>query len=501
MNKATSCAGKTYDLVVIGGGINGVACARDAAGRGLNVLLIEKSDLASHTSSSSSKLIHGGLRYLAQYHFKLVFEALKERRLLHKNASYMVHPLEFIYPTHGGYLHQKYVHIGMKLYDLFSLSDSLPSSRALKGSQLGPHLKAQYKYGFSYYDCQTDDARLVITVAKDAHQKGATLLTRTSFLQAKRLRDHWQCQIQSRYDKQPINVNCKAIINAAGPFANDVVDTLGQKTPYRLSFVKGSHIVIPNHLNLNHAYILEQPDKRVVFITPYENHFLMIGTTDVSLPTKQEHYHIAPDETEYLVQSYNRYFQQSIQRQHIIHSWAGVRPLIDSQNNSASTLSRDFKIECQSNQQNELPLLNIWGGKLTAHRLVAERCMHELKPYFSSMRLDWTENAFLPGANAHSTDENINTLHKQFSWLPLPLIKTYYLRYGMDTCTVLQGCHTIKDLGPEFDHGLYAKEVAYMVKHEWARTTEDILWRRSKLGLIIEPEAARALKDYLGTLT
>lgn len=489
------------DLLIIGGGINGCGVAADAAGRGLSVVLCEKDDLAFATSSASTKLIHGGLRYLEQYNFKLVREALKEREILMKKAPFLIHPIEIVLP-HNHLLRPVFmIRIGLWLYDHLHSGRSLPASKKLKLSEAteGQPLKSKYKIGFSYSDCQTDDARLVVLNAIAARENGAKILTRTNFKSAHRKEGHWIAELHDETQNEDFTIKAKAIVNASGPWVTDVINDVGDVTTENsIRLVKGSHIVVPKLYEGTQAYILQNPDRRVVFTIPYKNKFTLIGTTEVAFEGNPNQAAISNVEINYLCDTINRYFTKELTGEEVVWSYAGVRPLYDNKASTASELSREYHLEVEDDH-GSAPMLSVFGGKITTYRTLAEAVLKKLKPYFPNMGKSWTANETLPGGDCDglSYAEFIVSLGEQYPWLPAHLVHRYAASYG-DLChAILADTDSIDALGKHFGAGLYEKELKYLVQNEWAQTVDDCIWRRSKLGLFLTSEEIETIKSYL----
>lgn len=476
------------DLFIIGGGINGVAIAADAAGRGLSVTLCEKHDLASGTSSASTKLIHGGLRYLELYEFNLVRKALREREILLKRAPFLIKPLEFILP------HEKHLRPAWLIRSGLFLYNHLVKRRSLRGAKSiqlqkdprGQALLSRFKQGFSYYDGFTDDARLVILNALSAKSNDATILTRTEFISAEREDDRWKIQLKNRITQQIFYRYAKALINAAGPWINQI-----GLTNFDIKLVKGSHIVVPKLYNGNFAYILQREDERVVFAIPYQENFTLIGTTDVLFSGDLDEVDITPEESRYLLDTVNRYFKKQTHEHDIKWSYAGVRCLQNEADESPSKITRDYKLEIET-ADDKLPLLTVIGGKITTHRLLAEDVLTKLKPFFREIGPSWTATHVLPGA-----EFSYENFKATYSWLPTHLADRYANNYGSLAYLLLGNASSLSDLGDYFSNELYEKEINYLITYEWAKTHEDILWRRTKLGLFFSEEDTNTLKNYL----
>lgn len=486
------------DLLIIGGGINGTAIAADAAGRGLSVILCEKNDLASGTSSASTKLIHGGLRYLEQYDFKLVREALREREILLKTAAHLVHPLEFILPYEKNLRPAWMIQCGLFLYDHLYLGNSLPRSKKIK---LDPKiLKQNIETGFSYFDCQTDDARLVIANAQRAASHGALILPHTECVSAQRHQHAWQIELFNNNTQQKITVTAKVVINAAGPYAADVLTRIFKlNSSGKFHLDKGSHIVVPKLYPEQQAYLLQNNDGRVIFVIPYQDQFSLIGTTDNDNSTELEHPIITPEEINYLCNAVNNHFSKTITPKDIVWSYSGVRALYDVKNTVAAKLSREYHLDLNTEQA---PLLTVYGGKLTTFRSLAEHVLAKLKNYFPKMGKAWTANTAIPGSdfNGLSLQQFIKKIQRQFPELPKSLLQRYVLTYGSNSIKLLNNAQQLSKLGQHFGADLYESEIKYLIENEWAQTANDILWRRTKLGLMITEGEKQKLICWLGLI-
>lgn len=484
------------DLFIIGGGINGTAIAADAAGRGLSVTLCEKNDLSSGTSSASSKLIHGGLRYLEFYEFGLVKKALHEREVLLNRAPHLISPLEFVLPYEKHLRPAWMIRIGLFLYDHLAKRRLIPGSKSvsfktdIRGKGLLPHLEK----GFSYYDCFTDDTRLVITNALSAKENGARILPRHAFLNATRENDHWKIEIKNLKNDEISIYYAKALVNVAGPWVKEIQNQIQTTMQFDIQLDKGSHIVVPKIYEGDFAYILQNSDNRIVFAIPYHNQYTLIGTTDVEYKGDLNQVSISTDEEEYLCKLINQYFKKSIQPKDILWSYAGVRCLQAESGehaHSAATASRDFKFLIDD--KDHLPLLTIIGGKLTTHRTLAEDAVNKLKSYFPTMKPAWTANSPLPGGNMPDFEIFYQVFKKKYSWLPQALAYRYAKMYGTRVDLLLKNAACIDDLGKDYSQGLYQIEIDYLRQEEWAETMEDVLWRRTKLGLEYSHEELKSL--------
>lgn len=497
----------TADLFIIGGGINGTGIAADAAGRGLKVVLCEADDLASGTSSWSSKLIHGGLRYLEQYEFKLVREALKEREILLQKAPHLVQPLPFILPYDTRLRPKWLIRAGLFLYDHLGGKQSMPKSKQidLQHTAYGKALKNSFKTGFRYYDCRVDDARLVTLNAITAKTHGAEIFTRTPCVQTKRCDEHWEAILKPE-NAEAFTVQAKSIINAGGPWVSSILhEVIDTESKANVNLVKGSHIVVPKLYEGDFAYILQNDDKRIVFTIPYlfegiqTNKYTLIGTTDLAYQGERRKISISEEETEYLCNIIKTYFKKPIQKSDILWSYAGVRPLFDDNADNPSKVTREYHLELED-WQGKTPLLSVFGGKITTFRKLAEDALSKLARYFPEMRPSWTAKSKLPGGEIKNFETFYIQLHTQFPFLTKE--HTYRLAnsYGSIALTFLENCKTVADLGRHFGADLYACEVHYLLDNEWAKTADDIIWRRTKLGLGLTEMEVKSLGEYLANL-
>ena len=487
------------DLLVIGGGINGAGIARDAAGRGLKVTLVEMADLASATSGWSSKLIHGGLRYLEQYEFRLVREALMEREVLLKLAPHIIRPLMFVLPHDSSMRPVWMIRTGLWLYDHLGGRVTLPGSKAVgfPHLQYSAGLKPDFRSGFVYSDCRVDDARLTLVNAISAREKGATVLTRTRFESARRVDGVWEAVVR-RASGEGLTLRARAIVNAAGPWVAKVldgVDVEGVKASVRL--VKGSHIIVPKVHSQGHAYILQNPDKRVVFVIPYEGRYSLVGTTDVAVPTVEAAARISDEEVDYLLAAADRFLAKPLARSDVVSSYAGVRPLFDDGSANPSQVTRDYVLKLNQ-ADGRAPLLTIFGGKITTYRRLAEEAMERLQPFFPGLMPSWTATEPLPGGNVSHFNAYRDDMHAKHDRLGRELVEAVVRRHGSRAPLVLGEAKSLEDLGRNFGAGLTEREVEYMRAQEWAMSADDILWRRSKCGLHMTEGERQALRTYLG---
>ena len=491
-----------YDIAIIGGGVNGCGIARDAAGRGLRVLLAEKDDLASGTSSASSKLIHGGLRYLEHYEFSLVRESLKEREILWVLAPHIIRPLRFVLPCHRAMRPAWLIRLGLFLYDHLGGRKKLKASRMLdlRKDTAGAPLKAEYVRGFEYSDCAVDDARLVVLNALDAASRGARIKVRTKVTGAVRQGDNWQITLQERGSGQSERIKARVLVNAAGPWVGEMAaKSSGSGTASSsLRLVKGSHIVVPRLHDDSRAYILQNHDGRIIFVIPYAEDFTLIGTTDVDVPGGPGKVEASAEEIEYLCKAVNIYFNKPLSSSQIIWSFAGIRPLYNDGGASAQETTRDYVLDLQGAGR-PAPLMNIYGGKITTYRELAEDVMGKLHEYFPELKGNWTANRPLPGGDfdCEGLEDLLRGFSERYPFLPEALARRLCHAYGTRAGLVVDGAGDLAGLGPHFGAGLYAAEVRYLQDHEWAMSTEDILWRRSKLGLYMSPEEVAGLTRWL----
>lgn len=491
----TESVSELYDIAVIGGGINGVGIAADAAGRGLSVFLCERDDLASHTSSASSKLIHGGLRYLEHYEFRLVREALAEREVLLAKAPHIVKPMRFVLP-HRPHLRPAWmIRAGLFLYDHLGKREKLPASRSLRFGD--SPLKPAIRRGFEYSDCWVDDARLVVLNAMAAREKGAHIHTRTRCLSAKRAGVIWHVELQ-RQDGSRFSLRAKALVNAAGPWvAQFIGENLQQRSPYGIRLIQGSHIIVPRLYEGEQAYIMQNEDRRIVFAIPYLDRYTMIGTTDREYHGDPAKVRISEEETVYLLGVANAHFRTQLTAKDVLHTFAGVRPLCDDESDNPSAVTRDYTLSLAA-EQKQAPLLSVFGGKLTTYRKLAESAMAQLKPYFPEMGASWTATSPLPGGEEMGSAEALtDELLAKLQGIDVALAKRWATLYGSRVWRMLGGARSVEELGEDLGQQLYAQEVDYLRREEWANEVEDILWRRTKLGLAFSETQKERLQHYL----
>ncbi len=488
-----------YDLLIIGGGINGTGIARDAAGRGLSVLLVEKDDLGAHTSSASSRLIHGGLRYLEHYDFRLVSEALAEREVLLRMAPHIIHPLRFILP-HAAHLRPAWViRAGLFLYDRLGGRSSLPRSKgvSLRRGALAEILQPQFTRGFEYHDAWADDARLVALNARGAADKGATIRTHTVCTAAHRAGGHWNVALLDQHQRKTFNVTARAIVNAAGPWAERVVNDV-TRTPAsgRLRLVKGSHIVVGKLYEGDHAYILQNEDKRIAFLLPYLPGLTVIGTTDLPVDDPDVESKSSPQETAYLLDVASRYLRNDARLSPVLDSWAGVRALYDDGESDPSAITRDYRLILDDDAP---PLLSVFGGKITTYRKLAEQAFERLARWFPNAGPAWTAREPLPGGDlgGQRHETFIIAMQRRYAGLDPNLVAALAMRHGAIVAVILGQAKTMTDLGEHFGGNLYAIEVRYLHDHEWAANAEDVLWRRTKEGYAFTASQVERLSEWM----
>lgn len=494
------------DVLIIGGGINGAGIARDAAGRGLSVVLCEKDDLAGHTSSASTKLIHGGLRYLEHYAFGLVRKALIEREVLLRSAPHIMWPLRFVMPHDKRQRPAWMIRAGLLLYDALAKRELLPGSGRidLRSHPAGALLKPMFSKGFIYSDGWVDDARLVVLNVLDAAEKGAKIFTHARCTAARHEGAHWHADV-SHVSGQTTHIAARCLVNAAGPWAahflQDVARRPGGKS---LRLVKGSHIVVKKLFDHPFAYIFQSPDGRVVFAISYEHDFTLIGTTDMAYQGDPNAVAIDDAEVAYLCGLTARYFQKPVQASDVVWSYSGVRTLLEYGASKASEVTRDYKLDFNDEGA---PLLSVFGGKMSTFRKLAEEAVDLIAPQLGNMRNGWTASACLPGGDLYGPipqnravleyDGYVHETQRQYAWLPAALIARYVRSYGTRVHRLLAGRDKLADMGEAFAQGLYAAELDYLMRVEWATCAADILWRRSKLGLHVPDGTSQKIDKWI----
>jgi glycerol-3-phosphate dehydrogenase len=492
------------DALIVGGGINGAGIARDLAGRGLRVMLVEQDDLASHTSSCSTKLIHGGLRYLEHYEFSLVRKALAERELLLRCAPHIMWPLRFVMPHDAAMRPVWMIRAGLFLYDHLARREFLPASETVRLAQheAGAPLKAQFQRGFVYSDAWVDDARLVLLCAMDAANRGATIHTRCRCEQARQVDGAWQADLVHA-DGRRETVRARALVNAAGPWAAKVLGRTGATAAKALRLIKGSHIVVRKRFDHPHAYILQNPDGRIIFIIPYEGDFTLIGTTDVEWqgePGAAGAAQIEDTEIAYLCEQASRYLRQSVLPSEVVWSYAGLRPLLDDEAGNPAAVTRDYRLELDSQGA---PLLSVWGGKITTFRKLAEEAAQLLCGALGSTAPAWTASAKLPGGDftgwvepSGRPDTDAQRFVQALAQRAPQVAAGTRARWARSYGALVQHLLAAPSLGAEVAPGLHEAELHYLRQHEWARTVDDVLWRRSKLGLHLGAAGRVAVDDW-----
>ncbi len=486
-----------FDLMIIGGGVNGAGIARDAAGRGLRVLLVEKGDLAGATSSASSKLVHGGLRYLEYGEFRLVREALGEREVLLRNARHIVRPMRFVLP-HDARLRPRWmIRAGLFLYDHIGGRRELPGTEAvdLAHHPYGAPLRHGLRTGFVYSDCWVDDARLVVLNAVDARRRGAEILTRTELIDARRDGAWWRAHLAGSAGAR--EVAASLLVNAGGPWVDDVLQRCGIAKPRaELRLVKGSHIVLDRLYDGEQAYLLQNDDRRVIFVLPFAGAYTIIGTTDIPYQGAPGRVAIDVAETDYLCRAASSWLARPVTPRQVIWNYAGVRPLHDDHASNAAAVTRDYRLEIDAAGA---PLLSVYGGKITTYRRLAEHALEKLQRFLGGMRGPWTATAPLPGGDL--PPGGVAALASELSaahpWLAPSTASRLAQSYGSEARRLLDGAGDKADLGVDFGAGLTQREVDWLCREEWAVTAEDVLWRRSKLGLRLDAAQQGTLAAYL----
>ncbi len=489
----------TYDLFIIGGGVNGCGIARDAAGRGLKVFLAEQGDLASGTSSASTKLIHGGLRYLEHYEFRLVREALIEREVLLNAAPHIIWPLRFVLPHHKGLRPWPILRLGLFLYDHLGGRKILPGTRSvnLRSDVTGKPLKDEYTRGYEYSDCWVEDARLVVLNARDAEAKGAVIRTRTKCTSARRVDGAWELTVAGP-DGAEEKVRARALINSAGPWVSQVLGAVvGRNDPDKIRMVKGSHLVVDKLYDHDRCYIFQNADGRICFAIPYEKDFTLIGTTDEDHkgdPGKPE---ISQAETDYMLRAVSEYFRKPVTRDNVRWAYSGIRPLYDDGASKAQEATRDYVLKLD-HPEGGAPLLSVFGGKITTFRKLAESAMEKIEPFFPQMGKPWTESATLPGGDFPFAEagQRIAALSREYPFLAPSNAQRLFRAYGTEAGKILEGARSQADLGQSFGP-LSEREIDWLRRKEWAVSADDILWRRSKLGLHMSRQEQDALQHYM----
>ncbi len=500
MTDLSPAAEYDYDVVVVGGGINGAGIARDAAGRGLSVLLAEKDDLAEHTSSASTKLIHGGLRYLEHYDFMLVRHALQEREVLLTAAPHIIWPLRFILPHHRSLRPRWLIRLGLFLYDHIGGRKLLPKSHSvnLKVHPSGEPLKTEFTHGFEYSDCWVQDARLVVLNAMDAAQRGCDVRVRTEVTDLVRHDGYWTIHLNDKNNNHASSVTARVVVNASGPWVEKTLDLDKEHDArYATRLVKGSHIVVPKLFDHPYTYIFQNADNRIIFAVPYEQDYTLLGTTDMEVGDEPGAVQIDASEIEYICAAASEYFDKPVDVNEVVWSYSGVRPLYDDASSNASKVTRDYKLDYDTRKG--APVLSVYGGKITTYRKLADDALNMLSEHLPIVKKDWTKDAPLPGGDMPNADFDtyLDSMRTQYPWLDEALLYDYVRNYGTKINTLLTQCSGAEDMGTRFGPQLYQVEVDYLVQHEWAQSAEDVLWRRSKKGLRLNDAEVTTLRTYL----
>jgi glycerol-3-phosphate dehydrogenase len=488
------------DIFVIGGGINGTGIARDAVGRGYSAMLAEMNDLASGTSSAATKLVHGGLRYLEHYEFRLVHESLAEREVLWAAAPHIIKPLRFVLPHHKGLRPAMVLRAGLAMYDYMGGRRLLPPTKTLNLTthETGRPLKPGYRTGFEYSDCWVDDARFVVLNARDAADKGAVIRTRTKVTSARREDGHWIIEMQDAASGME-TVRARLVVNAAGPWVDEVIGgAMGHTGAHNVRLVKGSHIVVSKLYDHDRCYIFQNSDGRIIFAIPYEGDFTLIGTTDEDYHGDPKDVAISDLEADYLCAAASEYFRNPVTREQIVWTYSGVRPLFDDGASAAQEATRDYVLKVDGSAA-EGAAVNVFGGKLTTSRRLAEAVLEKIEGVLGKRGAPWTRTARLPGGEFEplAFDAEARRLAKDYPELPSGMMHRFCRLYGTKARDVLGDGRDIAALGQHFGADLYAREVDYLIEVEWARTAQDVLWRRTKLGLRVSAGDVAALDEYM----
>lgn len=490
----------SYDVFVIGGGINGCGIARDAVGRGYSVMLAEMNDLAQGTSSGSTKLIHGGLRYLEHYKFRLVRESLMERERLWAIAPHIVWPLRFVLPHHRGLRPAWLLRLGLFIYDHLGGRKLLPAARTLdlRRDEAGVPLKQGFIKGFEYSDCWVNDARLVVLNALDAANRGAVVRTRSPVVSARTVGGEWEIDVEDSQSGSTETVRARYLVNAAGPWIDDVLQgVIGRNDAQNVRLVQGSHIVVRKLFDHDRCYIFQNADDRIIFAIPYEGDYTLIGTTDRDYEGDPADIGISPEEVTYLLQAASEYFAQPLREEDVAWTYSGVRPLYDDGASKAQEATRDYVLTAETDAG--APLISVFGGKITTYRRLAEEVMGKIGEYSGRKTRSWSAGACLPGGDfdPQGFDALVAGLQSTYHWLDTATVWRLARTYGRKAEVILGAARSKEDIGRHFGSGLYEAEVTYLCDTEWAVRSDDILWRRTKLGLRLSREEQEALADYL----
>ena len=491
-----------FDVFIIGGGINGCGIARDAVGRGYKVALAEMKDFASGTSSAATKLIHGGLRYLEHYEFRLVREALMEREVLWAMAPHIIWPMRFVLPFHKGGIRPAWlIRLGLFLYDHLGGRKLLPATRTLdmRRDPAGKPLKPLFTKAFEYSDGWVDDARMVVLNARDAADRGATIMPRTKVIGAHRDADGWTIEVMDTTTAAKSTCRARMLVNAAGPWVDNVLSqAFGKNQVHNVRLVQGSHIVVRKKFDDPRAYFFQNPDNRIIFAIPYENDFTLIGTTDQDYKGDPRDVQITDAEVDYLCNAASEYFAEPVTAKDIVWTYSGVRPLFDDGATAAQEATRDYVLKLEG-EGTGATLLNIFGGKLTTYRRLAEHALEKIGQVLGEKGRSWTAESRLPGGDFPATgyEEEVRRLQAAYPFLSSGLARRLVRLYGTKAHEMLAGKTSVNDLGPLFGADLHAFEVDWLMAREWARTAEDVLWRRTKRGLHFKAEETAALEEYM----
>jgi glycerol-3-phosphate dehydrogenase len=492
---------EAYDVLVVGGGVNGTGIARDAAGRGYSVMLCEMHDLASGTSSAATKLVHGGLRYLEYYKFRLVREALEEREVLWAAAPHIIWPLRFVLPHHEGLRPAWLLRLGLFVYDYLGGRKLLPPTRTLdlRTDPAGKPLKDGYRTAFEYSDCWVNDARLVALNARDAADRGALVRTRTRVVSARREGGRWHCVVEDTRSGARENVVARLLVNAAGPWVDKViVEAIGQNGAHHVRLVKGSHIVTRRLFAHDRCYFFQNADGRIFFAIPYEGDFTLIGTTDLDHEGEPGEVKISDAETDYLLAAASGYFRDPVTRDDIVWTYSGVRPLFDDGASAAKEATRDYVLRLDGDLTTG-PLINVFGGKLTTYRRLSQKVVDMIGAAIGEKGPRWTAKGTLPGGDfpARGFEALVSGLQRTYPALDPALLRRLARAYGTRAAVLLGDAREASGLGEHFGAGLHAREVDYLIANEWAVSADDVLWRRTKLGLRIDEAGKQRLAGYM----
>lgn len=492
---------RLVDVFIIGGGINGCGIARDAVGRGYSVMLAEQGDLASGTSSASTKLVHGGLRYLEHYEFGLVREALTEREVLLRAAPHVIWPLRLVLPHHRQLRPAWLIRLGLFLYDHIGGRKLLPPTRVLdlRSDEAGKALKQQFVKAFEFSDCWANDARLVVFNARDAADRGAVVRTRTRVVSARRADGVWHVETEHADTGERSTTTARLLINAAGPWIDHVLgDALGRNDAHNVRLVKGSHMVIKRKFAHERAYFFQNADGRIFFAIPYEDDFTLIGTTDLDFEGSLDRIEIADSEIDYLCEGASEYFREPVTRDDIVWTYSGVRPLFDDGASKAQETTREHVIRTEGDKADGV-LVNIFGGKITVYRRLAEEVLEHVEEVLGARGKPWTAEAPLPGGDfpPDGYETLVADLRRDYPFIEKTHARRLVRQHGTRARKILGEANSIADLGRHFGADLYAAEVDFLMREEWAVTAADVLWRRTKRGLRMTPEEAESLDVWM----